>query len=80
MKEWAVVLHASGRVDAERVGDLAARTRLIYRSAMAPPMYSLLELCDAQVEAQELAAKVRVERKKAKEAMRAVGDHEEGLV
>ena len=72
---FAVVLHASGRVDAEGLDDLVKRTALIYRNAVRPPMYAILKLCAAQVEATSIASQIRSDRRQANQAKREMGDN-----
>ncbi len=40
---YAVVLHASGRIDAERLGDMAGRAMMMVRAGLKPPLYAILE-------------------------------------
>ena len=75
MKDFAVVLHSGGRVDAERVDELVKRTALIYRNAHEPPMYALLKLCDRQEEAISVASTIRSDRRQANQAKREMGDN-----
>jgi hypothetical protein len=59
----AVILHAGGRIDAEDIGELAARSLAVWRSGGVVPAYVVLSLCDSGFQAMNKAAEFRKERR-----------------
>ncbi len=74
----AVILHEAGRVDAEEIGDLAARSRLIFEAGGAVPMYAVLAVCGSSFEAMNQAAELRrlARQKSEVGSQRSVGERE----
>ena len=66
----AVILHESGRIDAEDVAELAARSRLVFEAGGAVPMYAVLALCDTWFLALNKAAEFRKEQRAAHQTLK----------
>jgi len=60
---YLVVLHPSGRIDAERLSDLCERTALMVRAGLQPPMHSVLGVCDTLPAAATKSAEWRAVRR-----------------
>jgi hypothetical protein len=75
---YVVIMHESGRVDAESLDDLVRRTAMIYRNGRKPPMYALLQRVTSLPEAATIASRIRSDRRKVNERIEQVSVDEGG--